>query len=35
MSQDARPAMIEALGLTKYYGEFAAIDDVTFSIPKG
>ncbi|MDZ4778988.1 MAG: ATP-binding cassette domain-containing protein [Planctomycetia bacterium] len=35
MSQDARPAMIEAIGLTKYYGEFAAIDDVTFTIPKG
>lgn len=35
MSSDARPAMIEAIGLTKYYGEFAAIDDVTFSIPKG
>jgi ABC-2 type transport system ATP-binding protein len=35
MSQEARPAMIEALGLTKYYGEFAAIDDVTFTIPKG
>src|SRR4029079_8690531 len=28
-------AMIEALGLSKYYGDFAAIDDVTFSIPKG
>jgi ABC-2 type transport system ATP-binding protein len=28
-------AMIEAIGLSKYYGDFAAIDDVTFSIPKG
>jgi ABC-2 type transport system ATP-binding protein len=27
--------MIEALGLSKYYGDFAAIDDVTFSISKG
>jgi len=35
MSQDARPAMIEAIGLCKYYGEFAAIDDVSFTIPKG
>ncbi len=35
MNQESRPAMIEAVGLTKYYGEFAAIDDVTFSIPKG
>src|SRR5215211_2763356 len=31
----ASGAMIEALGLSKYYGDFAAIDDVTFSIPKG
>ncbi|MDR1052962.1 MAG: ABC transporter ATP-binding protein [Planctomycetaceae bacterium] len=28
-------AMIEASGLTKYYGEFAAIDNVSFSINKG
>ncbi|MDR1291453.1 MAG: ABC transporter ATP-binding protein [Planctomycetaceae bacterium] len=28
-------AMIEALDLTKYYGEFAAIDNVSFSINKG
>lgn len=27
--------MIEAIGLCKYYGEFAAIDDVSFTIPKG
>jgi ABC-2 type transport system ATP-binding protein len=27
--------MIEAHGLCKYYGQFAAIDDVTFSIPRG
>jgi len=27
--------MIEARGLCKYYGEFAAIQDVTFSIPRG
>jgi ABC-2 type transport system ATP-binding protein len=27
--------MIEAVGLTKYYGEFAAIDDVSFSIASG
>ena len=27
--------MIEAQGLTKYYGEFAAIDNVTFAIRKG
>ena len=28
-------AMIEAVGLTKYYGEFAAIDDVSFRIDSG
>jgi ABC-2 type transport system ATP-binding protein len=27
--------MIEAAGLTKYYGDFAAIDNVSFSIEKG
>jgi ABC-2 type transport system ATP-binding protein len=27
--------MIEAIGLSKFYGDFAAIRDVTFSIPKG
>ena len=27
--------MIEAAGLTKYYGEFAAIDDVSFRIDSG
>lgn len=29
------PPMIEADGLSKYYGHFAAIDSVTFSIPRG
>ena len=28
-------AMIEAIGLSKYYGDFAATRDVTFSIPRG
>ncbi|MDR1491746.1 MAG: ABC transporter ATP-binding protein [Planctomycetaceae bacterium] len=28
-------AMIEAIGLTKYYGEFAAIDHLTFHVNKG
>ncbi|HEY1786409.1 MAG TPA: ATP-binding cassette domain-containing protein, partial [Pirellulales bacterium] len=27
--------MIEAVGLSKYYGDFAAVEDVSFSIPKG
>ena len=29
------PAMIEADGLTKYYGDFIAINDVSFSVPRG
>ena len=29
------PAMIEALGLSKYYGDFAAIRDVSFKIHQG
>jgi ABC-2 type transport system ATP-binding protein len=28
-------AMIEAVGLTKYYGEFAAIDDISFRVDRG
>ena len=28
-------AMIEARGLSKFYGEFAATQDVTFSVPRG
>lgn len=35
MSDDKRPVMIEAEGLTKYYGDFAAIRDVTFSVRQG
>lgn len=29
------PAMIQAIGLTKVYGKFAAIQDVSFDVPKG
>jgi ABC-2 type transport system ATP-binding protein len=35
MSQAADTAMIEAVGLSKYYGDFAAIDDISFRINKG
>ena len=35
MSHEQGPAMIEAVGLAKYYGDFAAIDDVSFSISQG
>ncbi|HSG98902.1 MAG TPA: ATP-binding cassette domain-containing protein, partial [candidate division Zixibacteria bacterium] len=27
--------MIEAVGLSKYYGPFVAIEDISFSIPRG
>ncbi len=29
------PPMIEAAGLTKFYGSFTAVRDVTFSVPRG
>lgn len=29
------PLMIEAVGLSKYYGDFAAVRDVKFSVPQG
>ena len=35
MSQQAPPTMIEAKGLSKYYGPFVAIKDISFSIPRG
>jgi ABC-2 type transport system ATP-binding protein len=35
MTQQQGPAMIEAQGLSKYFGEFAAIDDVTFQVRQG
>ncbi len=31
----SQPPMIEAQGLTKYYGEFAAVVDVSFTVPRG
>ncbi|MFW5693124.1 MAG: ABC transporter ATP-binding protein [Thermoguttaceae bacterium] len=35
MSEPQGPAMIEAEGLSKYYGRFAAIEDVSFQIHQG
>jgi ABC-2 type transport system ATP-binding protein len=35
MSNEPSMAMIEAEGLSKYYGNFTAIRDVTFKIPQG
>jgi ABC-2 type transport system ATP-binding protein len=35
MSNGQGPAMIEAVSLAKYYGDFAAVEDVSFTIPQG
>jgi len=35
MSDSAQPVMIEAAGLSKFYGEFAAIQDVSFTVSQG
>jgi ABC-2 type transport system ATP-binding protein len=35
MSQQHRPVMIEARGLTKYFGRFAAVRDVSFEVHQG
>src|ERR1017187_8402640 len=35
MPESSNAPMIEAAGLSKFYGDFAAIRDVTFSIPQG
>ncbi len=35
MTDNASAPMIEARGLTKFYGAFVAISDVSFSIPRG
>lgn len=35
MTQQQGPAMIEAQGLSKYYGDFAAIENVSFKICQG
>ena len=35
MAQESKKIMIEAKGLSKYYGPFVAIKDVSFSIPQG
>jgi len=35
MTDQSSPTMIEARGLTKYFDKFIAIEDITFSIPKG
>ncbi len=35
MADNSSPTMIEARGLSKFYGPFVAISDITFSIPRG
>ncbi len=35
MVEASETAMIEAVGLSKYYGDFAAIDDVSFKVHRG
>ncbi len=35
MADSSSKIMIEARGLSKYYGPFVAIKDVTFAIPEG
>lgn len=35
MTETSGPVMIEASNLTKYFGEFMAIKDITFSVPQG
>jgi ABC-2 type transport system ATP-binding protein len=35
MSNGQGPAMIEAVSLAKYYGDFAAVEDVSFTISQG
>jgi ABC-2 type transport system ATP-binding protein len=35
MAENAAPVMIEAVGLSKFYGGFAAIREVSFSVPQG
>ena len=35
MSADGRPVLIEITGLTKRFGNFTAVDDVTFNVARG
>ena len=34
-AESGQTAMIEAVGLSKFYGQFAATRDVSFSVPRG
>ena len=35
MTKQQGPAMIEAVGLSKFYGRFAAVQDVSFQVHQG
>ena len=35
MDPAAPASMIEAVGLSKYYGPFVAVHDISFSVPQG
>ena len=35
MTAEPMPVMIDATGLSKYYGSFVAVHDISFSIPQG
>ena len=35
MDPATAPSMIEAVGLTKYFGPFVAVQDISFSVPQG
>ena len=35
MTESVQVATIEAIGLTKHYGDFAAVEDVSFKIHRG
>jgi ABC-2 type transport system ATP-binding protein len=35
MSQATAGAMVEAIGLSKYYGDFAAVEDISFRVNEG
>ncbi|HOZ08000.1 MAG TPA: ATP-binding cassette domain-containing protein, partial [candidate division Zixibacteria bacterium] len=35
MTDTAHSAVIEARGLSKYFGSFVAIEDLSFAIPRG
>lgn len=35
MTENNKDLMVEAVGLSKFYGDFAAVQDISFSVPRG